>query len=258
MYSERVVKAELEYPGALTNGTSGMAVRRLQEWLTFHDCATVIDDDFGGGTERALTKFQTANGTGGDGRLNKASWEALVAPMQTVTVDVQPPAPMAYPRALLRLAKLHLGQSPVGLGGDNRGPWVRLYMQGNDGPEWRWCAGFVSTLMHQAARLSGVSVPIAGSVSCDTLAAQAQSAGRLVRETDLTAGRATTADLGACAIFLVRRTPTDWVHTGLAFEFGDEAFSTIEGNTNDGGSSNGFTVLKRSRGYKDKDFIRLD
>ena len=43
-----------------------------------------------------------------------------------------------------------------------------------------------------------------------------------------------------------------------AFEFGDEAFSTIEGNTNDGGSSNGFTVLKRSRGYKDKDFIRLD
>jgi outer membrane protein OmpA-like peptidoglycan-associated protein len=36
-----------------------------------------------------------------------------------------------------------------------------------------------------------------------------------------------------------------------------ESFQTIEGNTNDSGSREGFEVLGRTRGYAMKDFVRL-
>jgi hypothetical protein len=55
----------------------------------------------------------------------------------------------------------------------------------------------------------------------------------------------------------VRKTASDWTHTGIVVEVGPEGFKTIEGNTNDEGVSNGFEVCMRSRSYKDKDFILL-
>jgi hypothetical protein len=55
----------------------------------------------------------------------------------------------------------------------------------------------------------------------------------------------------------VRRTATDWTHTGLVTASAAEVFDTIEGNTNDDGNREGFEVCSRSRGYQDKDFIRL-
>ena len=59
------------------------------------------------------------------------------------------------------------------------------------------------------------------------------------------------------SIFLVRRTPTDWTHTGLVTDAVPVAFDTIEGNTNDDGDREGFEVCSRSRGYASKDFITL-
>ena len=55
----------------------------------------------------------------------------------------------------------------------------------------------------------------------------------------------------------VRRTSTDWTHTGLVTAFGDELFHTVEGNTNDEGSREGYEVCARMRGYGSKDFIML-
>ena len=51
---------------------------------------------------------------------------------------------------------------------------MRLYTQGHEGAPWAWCAGFVSFLMRQAAETLGLDPPIRGSVSCDSLAAQAR------------------------------------------------------------------------------------
>ena len=60
------------------------------------------------------------------------------------------------------------------------------------------------------------------------------------------------------AIFLSRRTKTDWIHTGLFSSFSDETFKTIEGNTNDEGSREAFEVCARTQEHKKKDLIRIE
>jgi hypothetical protein len=60
------------------------------------------------------------------------------------------------------------------------------------------------------------------------------------------------------SFFLVRRTPTDWTHTGIIVQAEDEVLQTIEGNTNDDGSREGYEVCARTRGYKNMDFILIN
>ncbi len=58
-------------------------------------------------------------------------------------------------------------------------------------------------------------------------------------------------------VFLNRRVSSDWTHTGFVVEARGETFATIEGNTNDEGSREGYEVCARTRGYAKKDFVRL-
>ena len=96
-------------------------------------------------------------------------------------------------------------------------------------------------------------MPIVGSFSCDTLAAQARDTGRFVSERDVDPDR-----LPDGSLFLVRRTSTDWTHVGTIKRAAAGAFETVEGNTNDEGSREGYEVCERMRGYSNKDFILLD
>jgi hypothetical protein len=100
---------------------------------------------------------------------------------------------------------------------------------------------------------AGCAAPIAGSFSCDALAEQAKNAGLFIAEKDM--ARMTARP--ECCLFLVRRIPDDWTHTGIVSGFESELFTTIEGNTNDEGSRNGYEVCIRHRSYKEKDFIRI-
>ena len=56
-------------------------------------------------------------------------------------------------------------------------------------------------------------------------------------------------------LLLVRKVPGDWVHVGIVTAPAKESFDTAEGNTDSGGSSNGFEAAERARGYASKDFI---
>ena len=123
-------------------------------------------------------------------------------------------------------------------------------MQGNDGAAWAWCAGFVRFLLEQARQKLEKPMPIAGSFSCDSLAAQARDAGLFVAE-----GAVAHEAIPPGSFFLVRRTATDWTHVGVVTRSGPDAFDSIEGNTNDDGSREGIEVCARTRGYKNKDFI---
>jgi hypothetical protein len=156
------------------------------------------------------------------------------------------------PAATIAYGRAHLAVHPIEVGGQNRGPWVRLYTGGHDGDHWAWCSGFVCFLMHQAADTLGVDAPIAGSVSCDTVVAQARQVGRFRSEAD-----ARRLGVPPGSIFLVRRTSTDWTHDGLVVHAGAATFDTIEGNTNDQGSREGYEVCARSRGYPGRDFVLL-
>ncbi len=243
------IRAELEPERTLSAGTRGMAVRRLQEWLNINGFGVAIDSDFGPVTAQAVSRFQRKARLPENGVVDEATHRALIRPMER-----------ALQRSARRRNRLgdmivdygtrHLKERPIETGGQNCGPWVRLYMKGNDGASWAWCAGFVVFLLEQARQTLGVPMPIAGSFSCDSLSSQAAAAGIFVAERNARPGA-----IPPGSIFLVRRTSSDWTHTGIVVSSGPEAFDTIEGNTNDDGSRDGFEVCARTRGYADKDFI---
>jgi hypothetical protein len=249
----RWIRDEIEPPDELAEGRRGMAVRRVQEWLTLHGFGVVADGVFGPVTRQAVQRFQAHTGRPASGVVDRRTFERLVQPMTTVLARRGPArAARSIEHTVLTYARAHLAQHPREVGGQNRGPWVRLYMKGHDGPEWAWCAGFVTFLVHQAAESLQATAPIEGSFSCDSLAAQGRAAGLFVEENG-----ATDAGVRPGSIFLVRRTSTDWTHAGLVTETAPQTFGTIEGNTNDDGHREGFEVCARSRGYTDKDFVRL-
>jgi peptidoglycan hydrolase-like protein with peptidoglycan-binding domain len=246
-------KRELDFPGTITRGSSGIKARRVQEWLTFHRCATGIDGSFGPATAAAVRAFQSQVGLPETGKVEQKTWGLLVDPLrQALSTTVSPSETLDT--AVLRIAETHLLQHPLELGGDNRGPWVRVYVGGNEGTQWRWCAGFVTFVLKQACAALNRSMPIPGSYSCDSLAYQARQNGLFVAGRSVEDGTS-AGELGQCQIFLVRQSATDWNHTGLAFNRTEEIFSTIEGNTNDEGSANGYEVCRRTRSMAKKDFI---
>jgi hypothetical protein len=256
MFDPESAVNETRYPGKLAKGAKGGDVRRLQEWLSLQGNRIAIDDDFGDATERALSTFQLDSHLPVTGTLDAATWARLVAPM--VAALSARPASASLPEALLEIGREHLAQHPLEVGGDNRGPWVRLYMSGSDGAQWRWCAGFVSFLVKQACNaVPGAHAPVSPTFSCDTLAQQAAHAGRLKSGDDLASGKLTWADVGPVSIFLCRRSPGDWSHTGIAYQGAGTTFVTLEGNTNDDGSCNGYEVCARTRSVAGKDFISL-
>lgn len=243
------IKEEIEMEKVTKRGSRGNAVKRVQEWLCYHNIAVVADGIYGYVTEDAVKNFQYANDIPTTGIVDERTFKAFVAPMEAV-LENQINQSMPFSQAVAEFAVAHLKMHPREFGGDNRGPWVRLYMKGVDGPYQYWCAGFVSFCMKQAAEALNISLPIQTSPSCDTLAAQAKREGIFVSERDVD-----PENLPEGSIFLVRNTSTDWTHTGIVTTAGERVFRTIEGNTNDDGGRNGYEVCARSRGYGDKDFI---
>jgi hypothetical protein len=246
------IRREIEPPSkTVVQGAKNLTVKRIQEWLNFHHCRTGIDADFGPATAACVKDFQRMNNIPSTGKVDEATWNLLVKPMRTA---LQAPAGvenMQPQQAVLAVANQHVEQHPIEIGGANCGPWVRLYCEGNDGRQWAWCAGFVSLIMHQAYFYRDAKSPIKGSVSCDTLAAQAQAAGLFVAEKEITSGRTDWSIFGDACIFLRRRTSTDWTHTGIATggtgNPKELVFDTIEGNTNDEGVREGFEACRRKR-----------
>jgi hypothetical protein len=256
MYSTKWSGRELAFEQDIQRGARGAPARRVQEWLSLNGHPTTVDGDFGGGTERAVRSFQSAAGIGASGVVTRATWERLVAPLAKA-LETQPSSG-SIQQAVLAVAQAPLAQKPREVGGPNAGPWVRLYMNGNEGPEWAWCAGFVCFVMAQACSRLGISVPVKPTFSCDSLAAHAKAAGLFVAGRDIESGKRPTSELGEVCLFLCRRTDDDWTHVGFAYDFDRSlAFATLEGNTNDEGSREGYEVCCRSRSVAAKDFIRL-
>lgn len=245
------IKEEVKFPGEVRKGKRGTLAKRVQEWLCLHGHQIAVDSDFGGVTVQAVEGFQKAKKLTVTGVVDKETHDALLKPMRNV-LSHKPKSRNGFGAAVMSVAKAHLAEHPREVGGDNKGPWVRMYMKGNEGKPWAWCAGFTSFCMHQAADAGAGSAPIKGSFSCDSLAAQAKDAGIFLPDR-----KASPDDIPAGAMFLVRRTSTDWTHVGFVNAANAGAFSTVEGNTNDDGDREGYEVCARSRGYSKKDFILL-
>jgi peptidoglycan hydrolase-like protein with peptidoglycan-binding domain len=238
-------------------GNNKKDTMKIQSWLTLFSMinpssgtATGVDGDFGSGTEQAVINFQKAKGIPQSGIVNQDTFSLLCEPMQkafegTVTGN-------NLRQLIINTALNHIKNKPFELvvkEQSNSGPWVRAYMDGNEGTPWFWCMGFVQTIIDQAASIQGKNfktlMPL--TYSCDTVGTTALQKGLLSR---FTAVRNDPSIVKPGDIFLLQKTPHDWIHTGIIVAVNTDTFETVEGNTNGGGSSNGNAALKRVRNFR--------
>lgn len=126
----------------------------------------------------------------------------------------------------------------------NDGPWVEAIQRvtGNKKGD-PWCASFVTFVLDIAFRGKN---PLVRSASCDVMLNAARKNGWI---TDTPA----PGD-----VFLLLKTDDDAVHTGFVTSAGKVSVKTLEGNTNPGGSRDGWGVFARERRRSSKlIFIRI-
>lgn len=231
--------------------TGSIEVKRAQEWLTFHGFATGIDGEFGPATAACVSALQKKLTLSVDGQVDEATFNALINPMRQACAYMLPQG-RTLAETVLAVAQRHMWQAPREVGPDNCGPWVRLYMDGHEGKEWPWCAGFATYILSQAAGVLCVPSPIARSYSCDVLAKEAQEAGRLLKWDD---PNPTAPQPGW--LFLVReKNRPGYQHIGIVKTVTETTITSFEGNSNHEGGSNGYEVTSTTRGKK-YDWIRI-
>ncbi len=154
-------------PASLKKGDRGNDVRTLQELLSKHGFPVDTDGDFGPRTLRAVRAFQSQNldqhgqPLTVDGKVGPLTWWSLTHPKpltvapSAVNYARLPAASMGGSkpgRAALKAAIAELKAGAGEIGGNNRGPWVKKYLEGAGLDEGNsWCASFVSWCYREAA-----------------------------------------------------------------------------------------------------------
>jgi hypothetical protein len=249
-YKPPTATAELDLPAPVQIGANGPAVKRVQEWVTLRGHSLDIDSDFGPATAKAVGDFQTSAGLPATGVVDQATWNALVQPMVDALNPLAAGAPQSLSALTATFGQHHVNCRPLEVGGQNRGPWVRLYL-GWDGDDAKWCAGFACFALSQAAFTLGIATPIRPSAACTTIGDYAKDAGKF----SLGSGVGPPANLAPGSFFLVRKAPGVYEHMGIVSAVAPSTISTLEGNTDTNGSSNGYEAVGRTRGYAGKDFV---
>ena len=261
--------AELRAPFLpLARGSTDAGVKRVQEWLTLHGFATGIDGDFGPATAAAVEAFQRSQGIlreaspaapkGNAGMVGAETWGALVAPMDRA--EIVSSQPDKFGERVSRIARAHLAAKAREVGGDNRGPWVRLYGRGVDQSTvgfFPWCQAFASHVWLKAARELRVDLPFALATDAGAVSFYVPWVVDRAREAGKFRPGAAGPVVPVGSMFFV---PGDingrrsHIHVGLVIEDGADVVTCIEGNGNDNGSSNGFAVVLRYRRKQSCDF----
>jgi hypothetical protein len=246
-----------EFPGAPTfrgttlhRGETGSPdVKAVQSRLNDLKFGPLVaDGDFGEATENAVFHFQARNSTPDgrplqiDGQVDQTTWAALFgqgAVFSTAAFD---------PSAQMRQLVIDVAASQIGVierpHGSNRGPEVDVFIRttGLDpaAGSFPWCVCFLYWVFNQATKIKGIDNPLpktAGVISLWNLGRRSDA--QVVRKSEASAqtvkpGMIFALDLGGGK-----------GHAGLVIELRGDHIITIEGNTNPGGSSDGFGVFRR-------------
>jgi hypothetical protein len=237
-------------------------VRKVQEWINLwkrYDhkwkVSALIDGDFGPATLSVIKEFQKYHGLTVDGIVGNMTWQKLIEPMRKAFSRVK--EDLSLKELIVAYAKQHLASSPREFK-QNEGTWVRSYMDGNEGSDWPWCMGFVQTIIDQATFTIGQKLTdyMPKSYSCDVVGSHGHKNNNLIRNADL---RKDSSIVEAGDIFLNVKKPFDWTHTGIVIGVEEGWIQTIEGNTNDEGSREGYEVCERKRDLNTKniDIFRI-
>jgi hypothetical protein len=228
----------------------------VQEWLNIHEFVTAIDDGFGESTAKQLKGFQEKMQRTPTGELDEETWALLTAPMRRALAKIEH-AGAALEDAVVRVALQHIREKPIEVGGNNCGPWVRLYMAGHDGAPQLWCAGFTCLIVTQAARDLGIAMPFKRQVGVDALVKDAKNNGRFIAEGEVATPVARQSKLRPGHLFVVRKSANDWDHVGIVFAVQDKTYDTLEGNTGGDAGRDGANARQGNRSYPSKNFLRL-
>lgn len=231
-------------------------ILKIQSWLTLNELSnpgagtlTGIDGDFGPATDQAVKNYQKILKVPQTGIVDQSLFNSLCAPLKNAFEGNV--GGNGLRQLVVNVAKRHLQNHPFELvinKQTNMGPWVRSYMNGQEGTPMFWCMGFVQSIIDQAASALGKDfrtlMPV--TFSCDTVGTTGLQKGNLSR---FTAVRNNPSLVKPGDIFLLQQSSHDWHHTGIIISVGNGTFETIEGNTNEGGSSNGNGVYRRVRSF---------
>jgi peptidoglycan hydrolase-like protein with peptidoglycan-binding domain len=242
--------SDLKLGAPKKRGSSGEKVRLIQGWLSLRGFKLVVDGGYGEATARQVRAFQKAQGLPVTGAVDDETYARLVQPMVAALSPIAPDGTLGS--LVVAYARQHLVQHPQEVGGENRGPWVRLYTDGREGADFPWCAGFVTFVLEQACRAAGVPMPLPKTLACDEIQACAD-ARFLSRPKPSQRKRITPG-----SVFLRPNPPgrkPRYAHTGIVVQADADTFKSIEGNTNDEGSAEGFEVCARVHGYRGLDFV---
>lgn len=208
----------------------------------------IPDGDFGEGTENAVFHFQARNSTPDgkplsiDGEVGASTWSALFGPGAVFnTADFDRNAPTRDLVIDIAASQIGVVEQPRS---SNRGPEVDVFIRTTglnpaDG-SFPWCVCFLYWVFAQAAKVKGIENPLpktAGVIALWNLARGTEA--QVIHKSEVSAqtvkpGMMFLLDLGGGK-----------GHAGLVIEVRGDHIITIEGNTNPGGSSDGFGVFRR-------------
>lgn len=219
----------------LKKGAKGAEVRELQDLLVKKGFDLVIDGDFGPGTFSAVKAFQSQN-LDQDGRpltvdgvVGPLTWWSLrnpkpdVATVHGVDFTVMPPDDAGGSergRAALEAAIGQLNANAREIGGNNRGEFVRRYLNGIVEEGNSWCAGFVSWCYSQHPD----GIPFNYTVGARDVLNKFRRKGWGYKLED-----GVTPEPGDVVVW--KREGAAWMgHVGLVYQTIDGKLYTIEGN----------------------------
>ncbi len=222
-------------------GDRGPEVRTLQQQLVQRGYAIEVDGEFGPETNAAVRAFQSQNldergePLAVDGRVGALTWWSLtspkpdVQPVASIDYAVLPPAASggsALGRATLATAITELKAGAGEVGGNNRGPFVKKYLQpAGLGEGESWCASFVSWCLLQASGGAKSQMPVAYNPGARALLGEFQDKGWAKQP------GSNYTPLPGDLVFWWRVQLNGWQgHVGLVHQVRNGMLHTIEGN----------------------------
>lgn len=238
--SSRTSSATEPHTSAIRKGDAGALVRELQTVLDDLGYATAATGIFDLQTEKAVKAFQSNHldkhqqPLTVDGVVGPLTWWALRNPRAQVTegpidystLPPEEPGQSGLGRKALAYAINELKAGAGEVGGNNRGPWVKKYLEPGRGVEGNsWCAAFVSWCYLQAVDGHMHQMPFTYSIGARDIYNQMRNKGWSFD--NLGARQPTPGDI----VCWWRESPSSWKgHIGLVHHCKDGFLYTVEGN----------------------------
>jgi hypothetical protein len=210
----------------------------------------MADSDFGEKTEWAVRLFQARHEDSRgeplevDGVVGPKTWNSLFD-IETIEPTVITPSGSTLSIAALETARGEIGELEKPRG-SNSGPMVDVYLSSIDHTliGQPWCMAFVYWCIQQAARAKGVANPAPKTASVLRSWELAQGGGGTIVKASEACGDPDRVQPGM--VFYIS-TGGRTGHCGFVSEIVDGRLVTIEGNTNNDGSREGYGVFVRAR-----------